>query len=246
MIIIPMAGLSSRFFDAGFTDPKYKLMLENKTVFFHAVSSFRKFFDVESFMFVCRDDFDTPAFIEAELEKLGLNNVVLKILNRETRGQAETVSLSLDSVSVGDLEPLTIFNIDTFRPNFEYPRCFSVTEVDGYLETFIGSGKNWSNVVPGHGGHVKYTAEKMEVSEYCCTGLYYFKRAIDFDSAFNVIKDKGTNNQRGNELYIAPMYNVLIEQGKDIRFSVIEKDDVVFCGTPDEYNALKADGDVLL
>ncbi|ECR5117115.1 capsular biosynthesis protein, partial [Salmonella enterica] len=33
MIIIPMAGLSSRFFKAGYTKPKYELKAHDKTLF---------------------------------------------------------------------------------------------------------------------------------------------------------------------------------------------------------------------
>lgn len=33
MFIIPMAGLSSRFFKAGYTKPKYQLDLNGETVF---------------------------------------------------------------------------------------------------------------------------------------------------------------------------------------------------------------------
>jgi len=38
------------------------------------------------------------------------------------------------------------------------------------------------------------------------------------------------------EKYIAPMYNLAIAEDADIRFSVIETDDVIFCGTPQEYS----------
>lgn len=44
MFIIPMAGLSSRFFKAGYNKPKYQLMLGKETVFSWAVKSFEKYF----------------------------------------------------------------------------------------------------------------------------------------------------------------------------------------------------------
>ncbi|EAI3127257.1 capsular biosynthesis protein, partial [Campylobacter coli] len=40
------------------------------------------------------------------------------------------------------------------------------------------------------------------------------------------------------EFYIAPMYNYLINQNKDIRYHEIDINDIIFCGTPQEYERL--------
>ncbi|EKO3985769.1 capsular biosynthesis protein, partial [Vibrio fluvialis] len=42
MIMIPMAGMSSRFFKAGYSKPKYMLEAKGKTLFEHSVLSFEK------------------------------------------------------------------------------------------------------------------------------------------------------------------------------------------------------------
>ena len=42
--IIPMLGRSSRFFNEGYSVPKYQLQLSDKSTFFHAISSFEKYF----------------------------------------------------------------------------------------------------------------------------------------------------------------------------------------------------------
>ena len=44
-IIIPMAGESSRFFNAGYTVPKYMLPLGSETVFDKAIKSFKDYFN---------------------------------------------------------------------------------------------------------------------------------------------------------------------------------------------------------
>ena len=43
-IIIPMAGLSQRFIDEGYTLPKYMLYIGNQSMFTLSVSSFKKYF----------------------------------------------------------------------------------------------------------------------------------------------------------------------------------------------------------
>jgi NDP-sugar pyrophosphorylase family protein len=236
MIVIPMAGLSSRFKKAGFDLPKYMLNAKGRSLFSHSVKSFEKYFSTEKFLFVALNVHNTADFIKKECEELGLINYEIVILDKPTGGQAETVYLGIKEISCAE-ESLTIFNIDTFRPGFSFPTEFNISEIDGYLETFIGSGTNWSNVLPETKGsqRVKQTAEKQEISEFCCTGLYYFNSSSDFIRIFEKEISKDINQLQGGEFYIAPMYNTLIEEGADIRFSVIPRDEVIFCGVPEEY-----------
>ena len=241
MIIIPMAGLSNRFKKEGYDLPKYMLKAKGQSLFFHAIKSFERYFKSECFLFIALKITDIREFISQECKKLGLENYMVVLLDQPTRGQAETVYKGIKGASIEDNEDLLIFNIDTFRPNFEYPNEFKLKEVDGYLETFIGTGSNWSNVLPDDKllQTVKLTAEKQEISEFCCTGLYYWRLCKDFCRVFETYKSKANNDLEAGELYIAPMYNDLIKEQKDIRYSVILSDDVIFCGVPKEYEEFK-------
>lgn len=237
MIVIPMAGLSSRFKKAGYELPKYMLEAHGKTLFSHSVDSFCHYFDDEPFLFIALDVHNTEEFIENECKALGIKKYQIIILDQVTRGQAETVYLGVKHANINNNENLIIFNIDTFRPNFRWPMEFDVKGIDGYLETFIGSGANWSNVLPENETQqtVKLTAEKQEISEYCCTGLYYWRYCGDFCRIFEDYEQQSPSDVQAGEYYIAPMYNQLIYHGKDIRYSVIDEHEVIFCGVPDEY-----------
>ena len=46
--------------------------------------------------------------------------------------------------------------------------------------------------------------------------------------------------EHASEFYIAPMYNYLITNAKDVRYSVVNETDVIFCGIPEEYEAFCA------
>jgi NDP-sugar pyrophosphorylase family protein len=238
MIVIPMAGLSSRFKKEGYKQPKYMLEAHGKTLFEHAVLSFQNYFDSERFLFIAlSNEFDVEGFLEDKIDFLGIKDYDIVILNEPTDGQAQTVYLGLQQTTFSP-EHITVFNIDTFRPNFVYPSAFDISQIDGYLETFIGSGANWSNVLPvENSNRVQYTAEKKEISHYCCTGLYYFRSSTEFMDLFEKVFQSGLDSIESNEYYIAPMYNFLIEENKDIRFSVIDADDVIFCGIPSEYES---------
>ena len=239
MIVIPMAGLSSRFTKAGYELPKYMLELHGLTLFEHAILSFVKYFATEEFLFIALDnDFGVKDFILNKVKELKIANCGAVVFSEPTKGQAETVYLGLQQVGYDDV-PITIFNIDTFRPGFTFPNQFDLSAIDGYLETFIGSGANWSNIVPVNStDRVLLTAEKQEISKYCCTGLYYWKSSKLFCDLVQKNMQIPVTEFQGNEYYIAPMYNDLIAEGRDIRFTVIDQSGVVFCGTPEEYHGL--------
>lgn len=238
LIVIPMAGNSSRFKRAGYDLPKYMLEARGCSLFEHSILSFKKYFERINFLFIILDVFDSKKFVEQKCKLMGVKNYSIIVLDSPTRGQAETVYIGLKKIEI-ERASITIFNIDTFRPNFQYPSDFNISCVDGYLETFVGSGGNWSNVLPDSVGSNKVliTAEKKQISEFCCTGLYYFNDVNDFYSAFEVSLTLGLNSLQGGEFYVAPLYNYLIESGLDIRFSIIDPADVIFCGVPEEYRA---------
>jgi hypothetical protein len=236
MIVIPMAGLSRRFTEAGYTVPKYMLPAHGRSVFAHAVGSFSAYFQSESFLFVVRDVANTPAFVRRECHDIGIADPEVIVLQNNTRGQAETVALGLSRASVPAMEPVVIFNIDTFRPNFAFPK-FGQEQTDGYLEVFPGAGNNWSYVRPAQTNSdlVAETAEKHPISNLCCTGLYQFATAELFHTGYAEYARASAALIGQTELYVAPMYNVLIRHGCRIRYALIKPEAVIFCGVPAEY-----------
>ncbi len=238
MIVIPMAGMSSRFFKAGYTKPKYMLEAHGETLFAHAVKSFENYFSTKPFLFIVRNTFETAEFVKAEASKLGIKEFYISVLEQGTRGQAETVTLGLDSLSKQQVNyqgEITIFNIDTFRPQFHFPDI--AENSDGYLEVFQGSGDNWSFAKPESeiSTRVVQTAEKNPISNLCSTGLYHFASVQDYIDAYNHYLSRPVNEWEKGELYIAPLYNYLIQRGQEIHYHLIQRDEVIFCGVPDEY-----------
>lgn len=241
-LIFPMAGMSERFARAGYAAPKYMLPAHGKSLFRHAVEGFLRHGADMRCLFIARDVAGTASFIDAECEAMGLAGYDVHLLDAPTRGQAETVAFGFGR-RVGVDDPVTIFNIDTFRPSWRPPSAFALDAVDGYLEVFEGQGKNWSFVAPVDPSlrpalqSVARTTEKDPISNLCCTGLYYFRRAGDFVDAFTEAAAAGASSWSAGELYVAPLYNRLIAAGRDIRYHLIRRDEVIFCGTPDEYHA---------
>jgi hypothetical protein len=238
-----MAGLSERFTRAGYTVPKYMLPAHGRSLFRHAVEGFLPHTGATTeamrVLFIARDVADTAGFIAAECRVMGLTSYEIHTLAAPTRGQAETVSLGLAGRATDD-DAAMIFNIDTFRPGWQPPRRFAMAAVDGYLEVFRGTGSNWSFVAPRDPAAqtVARTTEKDPISDLCCTGLYQFGRTGEFREAFAAALSGGKTAWSAGELYVAPLYNHLIARGRDIRYELIARDQVIFCGTPDEYTGL--------
>ncbi|MCJ2006269.1 capsular biosynthesis protein [Methylobacterium sp. J-092] len=237
MIVIPMAGLSSRFTAAGYDRPKYMLSLHGSTVFAHAVGSFSALFSTTPFLFIGRPIMGTESFLRAECATLGIADARIVMLDHETSGQAESVELGFLRAGAACDEPMTIFNIDTFRKDFAFPDALWYERSAGYLEVFRGTGANWSYVGPEAGADeplVARTTEKDPISDLCCNGLYHFAAAKDFLWALSREREAPS----APELYVAPLYNRLIAIGKRIHYRLVSTDRITFCGVPSEYEAL--------
>lgn len=241
MIVIPMAGQSRRFREAGYTRPKYELPVQGDTLFASCVRSFERYFGSERFLFVARGEFDAAGFIAAECARMGIVDHRTVVLDRPTAGQAETVLLGLRAAGCGGNESILVFNIDTIRPGYMFPS--EAAEADGYLEVVRAPGDHWSFVRPAASftRRVAETTEKRRISELCCTGLYHFARAADFTAACEAaLQARGAYLDRWGELYVAPLYNTLIAAGRHIVYVEAPASRVHFAGTPAEYGALVA------
>lgn len=233
MIVFPMLGRSSRFFKAGYDVPKYQLPLWGETVFSHCVRTFERYFQTDAFVFLVRNDFNARTFVAKEASRLGLKDFRIIQIDHETRGQAESVYLGVKDVEDG--QELLVFNIDTIRLDFVKPDPGSFG--DGFLEVFEAEGDAWSFAEPIAGtNRVARTTEKERISSLCSDGLYGFKRVGDFKAVYH---DYDASGETVNgEIYIAPLYNRLIAQGKDIRYAMAPPEQILHCGVPHDYEAL--------
>lgn len=221
-----MAGLSSRFFEKGYTIPKYMLDLNGVSIFEWSLSSFKNFYDSDFFIFIILDHYDTRKFIEEKIKKTGIINFEIVTLNEKTKGQADTVYQGIKNINID--QEIYIFNIDSKLNRFEK---INTESIDGYLEVFQGEGEHWSFIVPGKECKVLKTTEKNRVSNLCSNGLYYFKSS----NLFKKIIEEEIINFDENEIYIAPIYNKYISLGMNIIFKEVSINDTSFCGTPQEY-----------
>jgi dTDP-glucose pyrophosphorylase len=236
MFVFPMLGKSSRFYDAGYSIPKYKLTLgtDGKCVLDHVLESFRDSFKTDLFIFICRTDSNDKFFINEKLINLGISRFKIIEFEGDTRGQAESVEIAI--VDESEDEELFIFNIDTILYNFK--KDLNRKNIGGYIEVFYGDGNHWSFVEPSKTDIYRAirVVEKERISNLCSNGLYYFSKIKYFNEALKNFKLK--NNHSSIELYIAPLYNELIELGMIIKYKIVDIKEIGFCGVPLEYENL--------
>ena len=230
-----MAGKSSRFLNAGFTLPKFMLPLWGKTVFDFVLMSFRSYFETERFIFVVQATHNCEDFVADHASELGILDFQIVVLEEFTKGQAQTVDITLARLPLAPVEHLLIFNIDTLRPNFRLP---ALGDHFGWLETFIGEGDQWSFVLPLEKGSdtVAKVSEKVRISDFCSTGAYWFKDIKSFRESYESHKNNSPENQ---EHFVAPIYNYLIEKKNIVKFTAVEASVVLPCGVPSEYEKLR-------
>ena len=229
-----MAGESSRFFKNGFKMPKYKLKLNNKTILENILLGFQDYFKCEKFIFGLNPKFNDVIFVKSVCEKIGIQSYKVIELKSTTRGQAETVNIILSNIkNLDESDEIYIFNIDTIHLNFK-KQDLNQMKCSGYLELFIGEGNQWSFAkIEENNNKIIKVKEKDRISKYCSNGLYCFLNAKIFKHYFNIYQ-----HLTEKELYIAPMYNLLIEDKLTIKGIILTKNNFIFCGTPQEYKIL--------
>ena len=225
-IIISAAGSGKRFIDHGIKIPKYKIIANQKSLFYWALISLKNFFNYE-FIFIFRKDNYDETFVELELKQLGIMNYKILVLEKETSGQAATIFLAQDLLK--DDDEILIYNIDT-HINYQSLNE-NIFKDDGSIVTTNVPGNNWS-FAKVENGKVAEVSEKIKISDHASVGLYYFKKWKDFKNIFVNHQEEIINKYK--EVYVCPMYQYLIDNNKIIKIFEIDNKDFICLGTSQE------------
>ena len=230
-VLIPMAGLGSRFIKEGFKVPKQIINIKDK----HLIDISLDCIDYKdcNLIFVVRDEHVYNFHMDELLKKKFGNDISIVILDRLTDGSVCSCLYAEDYID--NEEPLVIHTLDIeFRPVFN-PHDLNDLDEDGLILTFKSNSTNYSYAEIGKDGYVTKTAEKKAISPHACVGIYGFKRGDEFCKYAREMVQR--NLRTNNEFYISPLYNVLIEDGKKIVTEGVDKMHIF--GTPDEYHFYK-------
>ncbi len=232
-IVITMAGRGSRFYDAGYTVPKYQIEAHGSSLFDWSMLSLRHFLQEDSrVIFVCLAENQSGPYVRARCAALGLTNVEVLELESLTDGQATSAYLSRP-LWLAPEAPLLVYNIDTFvHPDSLKPADIRAGS-DGWVPCFGAEGEHWSFVAVGEDGWATDVVEKRRISPHASIGLYWFARSDVYADAYERFFADPGNLVKG-ERYIAPLYRQLLQDGRRVSISSLPLDAVHVLGTPAE------------
>jgi NDP-sugar pyrophosphorylase family protein len=238
-VVIPMAGLGSRFAVEGFEKPKPFIDVMGKPMIARVLNNLA--IPNAIYYLIAREE---HLIKEAELVKNIEEQFPVKFIgiSNLTEGTVCTVLFAREYIN-NDI-PLLIANsdqiIDLDINEFIYDSI--QRKLDGSILTFIDEEKNpkWSFAEVDSNGVVKRVKEKEAISNIATVGIYLFSQGKDFvNSSIDMI----INNERiNNEFYTCPVYNYLIKSNKKIGHFIIESDKMYGLGTPEDlqnYLAIK-------
>lgn len=235
-IVVPMAGRGSRFSSAGYRDPKPLIPVEGRPMIEWVVDCLRPSCD-HLFIFLCLGEHLRTTGMRSVLERIAPECVVVPV-DSVTEGAACTVLLARDWTDSDD--PLMIANSDQW---VDYPvdaYLEAMGDADGLIMTFWNDHPKWSYAKLSPEGCVTEVVEKVVVSDQATVGVYNFRRGRDFVRAADrmIARDLRVNG----EFYVAPTYNLLVEEGARIVVHDIEKAGgrMHGLGTPEDLEAFFA------
>ena len=224
-LLIPIAGKGSRFIEQGFTIPKQLITADDKQCLEWSLDSFN--IDDYNLIFIIRNEHKINYSLdEILMNKYGENTKVITI-DTITRGSVESCLFAKDLID-NDI-PLTIFTMDVmFLPILSAKDL--QTNKDGMLLTFKSNSPNYSYAQCDDKFNVIRTAEKEVISDRALVGVYHFRAGSLFVKHANIMLEKEIKSK--NEFYIAPLYNLLIDEG--LKIGIKDVDEMHLFGTPVE------------
>jgi len=225
ILLVPMAGKGQRFIDGGYTTPKQFIDVGGHTMIEWSFKSFD--WDECEVVFIVRRDQIDQYETDKKLKKLFGENITIVVAEQDTEGTVCSCLLAKEYIDKD--VPLGITTLDVyFSPHFSLSKLDP--QVDGCLLTIETDNPAYSYSELDEDGFVIRTAEKEVISTHGNVGYYCFSRGSDFVRYAEKMISLDIRSK--NEFYVAPLYNLLIQDGYKITTHPVEHK--YHMGTPGE------------
>jgi len=222
-----MAGMGTRFSNAGYINIKPLIPIFGKPMIEHVIKSVgidgKWVFIVQK---THREDYNLDEILNA----ICPGCTIIDTGGGVTEGAACSVLLAESHID--NSNPLIVINSDNiigWKSNIVFDK-FMNSDADGLILCFKDTDPKWSFARIGNNGYVTDVAEKDPISDNATAGMYIWKRGEDFVSAAKSMILK--NIRVNNEFYLCPTYNENISAGQKISISTVDSMDGV--GTPED------------
>lgn len=220
-----MAGLGSRFVDAGYREIKPLIPIFGKPMIEHVVDSVGLSGD---WIFIVQKEHRQKYDLDNILKRIRPGCKIIDTGGGVTEGAACSVLLAEEFIN--GVRPLVVINSDNiikWDAEHIFP-AFLNSNSSGLILCFKDTDPKWSFARLGPDGFVLDVAEKNPISDNATAGMYIWKHGYDFVSSAKSMILK--NIRVNNEFYICPVYNENIEGGQQISICMVDNMDGV--GTP--------------
>ena len=229
-IVIPMAGHGRRFSKAGYQTPKPLIKVCGQPMIGLVTENIRPKRE-HRFIYLCLQEHIEKYDLIRELRAISPGCIVVPV-DHVTEGAACTVLLAEEYIDSED--PMMIANSDQY---VDYPidaYLEGAEDADGLVMTMTAQGMNWSYILYNGEGAITLIREKEQISEEATVGIYNFAHGKDFVTYAKQMIEKDLRVK--GEFYVAPVYNMLIEDGKTIRYknTGCSGEQILSLGTPEE------------
>lgn len=230
-VVIPMAGLGSRFVEAGYSKPKPFIDVKGIPMIIRVIENLR-IENAHYYLIARKEHLLAEAHLVSEIEKK--YNVTFIGIDQLTEGTACTVLYARKYIN--NQLPLLIANSDQIVDIDinEFIEDNFLRNLDGSILTFRDAERNpkWSFAKVDNSGLVLEVKEKQPISDLATVGIYLFSRGADF---VNSTIDMIIHNERvNNEFYTCPVYNYLIAEDLKIGVYTIDQCLMHGLGTPSD------------
>lgn len=209
-LVIPAAGLGSRFADHGYAQPKPLIDVAGLPMIDWVIGNFQ-LIPGDTLVVVSRVGLNIKESIEPIVRDLG---VLVHFIDVPalTEGPAMTVAAATSVLDMN--QPLVVANSDQYVSASLVPFLTTLRESSqdlGLVLTMRANSTKWSYVGRLEDNSVSQIVEKVEISDEATVGIYGWSRAGLF---LESLKSMVANNDRTNgEFYVAPSYNYMIKAG---------------------------------
>jgi dTDP-glucose pyrophosphorylase len=225
-VLIPMAGLGSRFAQKGYTFPKPLIDVNGRPMIQVVVENLN--IDA-NYIFVVQQEHLEKYNIKHLLNLIKPDSKIV-VIDGLTEGAACTTLLAKEFIDNDN--PLLIANSDQYIDwnSNETMYSFSNNDIDGGMLVFNAVHPKWSFAKLGQDGFVEQVAEKDPISNIASVGVYYWAKGSDYVKYAEQMIDK--NVRVNNEFYVCPVINEAISDGKKFKVNYVQE--MWGIGTPED------------
>lgn len=208
-LVIPAAGMGSRFRATGVDTPKPLIPILGIPMIGWVIANF-SLEPNDVIWIISRKEDEIPTNLKNLLPHLE-NEIHFIEIDELTDGAATTLEFALNQIPRN--EAVICANSDQYVSTDLTPYMNIVREnkTSGQILTMAASGEKWSYIKRNSNGDIVEVVEKVQISDEATVGVYGWRTVEDALDSITLMKK--ADFKVNGEFYVAPSYTFLINQG---------------------------------